>query len=200
VRRSRETLADELRRAHALGIPWVVLHPGTHGGCGEAKGLERIARGLKAVLAETAGLASGILLETSAGQGTAVGHRFDHLAWLLDCCGPNERLGVCLDTCHLFASGYDIRTPRAYHRTLRDLDRTIGLGAVRTIHLNDSRRELGSRVDRHAHIGRGEIGLEAFGLFVREPRFGNVPKFIETPKEGNWDRRNLATLRRLARR
>jgi len=198
LRLSRLTLADELRRAHRLGIQWVVLHPGTHGGCGERRALRQIAEAINDVLAETADLASGILLETSAGQGTAIGYRFDHLAWLLDRCGPNERLGVCVDTCHLFAAGYDIRTPRAYHRTLRDLDRTIGLGAVRTIHLNDSRRELGSRVDRHAHIGRGEIGLEAFALFVREPRFAEVPKFIETPKEGDWDRRNLATLRRLA--
>ena len=198
VRRSRETLTDELRRAHALGIPWVVLHPGTHGGRGEAEGLERIARGLNAVLAETAGLASGILLETSAGQGTALGHRFEHLAWLLERSQPRERLGVCLDTCHLFAAGYDIRTPAAWRRTMGEFDRVVGLDAVETIHLNDSKRHLGSRVDRHAHIGRGEIGLEAFRLFLREPRFASVPKFIETPKEDDWDRRNLATLRRLA--
>jgi len=198
LRLSLLTLADELRRAHRLGIQWVVLHPGTHGGLGEEKALGQIARAIGDVLAETAGLASGILLETSAGQGTAVGYRLDHLAWLLERCGSRERLGVCVDTCHLFAAGYDIRTPEAYRRTFREFDRVVGTDAIKTIHLNDSRRELGSRVDRHAHIGRGEIGLEAFGLFVRDARFADVAKFIETPKEGNSDRRNLATLRRLA--
>jgi len=199
LRLSLLTLADELRRAHRLGIPWVVLHPGTHGGRGEEKALVQIARAINTVMDETADLTSGILLETSAGQGTAIGYRFDHLAWLLERCRPSERLGVCLDTCHLFASGHDIRTPRAYRRTLGEFDRVVGLEAVKTIHLNDSRRGLNSRVDRHAHIGRGQIGLEAFRLIMRDGRFARIPKFIETPKVGDWDRRNLATLRRLAR-
>ena len=204
-RRSLDGLILDLRRAAAIAVPWLVLHPGHHQGAGDEAGLRRVADLARRALDAVAGQPVGLLLENTAGQGTALGHRFEHLAWLLHAIGlPADRLGICLDTCHLHAAGYDIRTPRAYRRTLRDLDRTIGLSRLHAIHLNDAKAPLGSRLDRHAHIGRGHIGLDAFRCLLRDPRLRAVPKLLETPKKDDgrddWDAVNLAALRRLVTR
>ncbi|MBM4040617.1 MAG: deoxyribonuclease IV [Planctomycetes bacterium] len=199
---SLDGLIVEFRRAAALGIRWVVLHPGSHQGAGEEKGLRQAADLARRALDATSGLATGLLLETTAGQGTSLGHHFEQLAWLLAAIGAPDRLGVCLDTCHVFAAGYDLRTPDAYAATMAEFDRVVGLGRVQAIHLNDAKRELGSRVDRHEHLGRGRLGREAFRCLLRDPRFAAVPKLLETPKTDErgkeWDPVNLALLRRLA--
>lgn len=199
---SLDGLITELRRAAALGITWVVLHPGAHGSAGEEAGLRRAAALVRAALDTTAGLPAGLLLETTAGQGTSLGHRFEHLAWLLDAIGVPERSGACFDTAHVFAAGYDLRTPGGYEAVMAEFDRTVGLGRIQAIHANDSQRELGSRVDRHAHIGKGQLGTTPFRLLMQDPRLAAVPKLIETPKgeagKRSWDARNLSLLRRLA--
>lgn len=200
-RRSMAALAVEVSRAAALDIPVLVVHPGSHLGSGEVEGIKRVAEALDTVLEEHAAPPVMICLETTAGQGSSIGYRFEHLAAIREAATHKDRLGICLDTCHIFAAGYEIRGRAAYERTMRELDAVIGLAHVKCVHLNDSQRELGSRVDRHAHIGRGHIGLEAFRLLINDPRLRHVPMILETPKDadpvGN-DRRNLAVLRSLA--
>lgn len=198
--KSIRTLITELERCEALGISYLVLHPGAHTGQGETEGLKRIAQAIGQVHDTTRGFSCKILLETTAGQGTALGYKFEHIAWLLENSPQAERLGICLDTCHIFAAGYDLRTPEAYEATMNELDALIGLDKVRVIHLNDSRGALGSRIDRHEHIGKGELGLEAFRLILKDPRFSpEMPALIETPKSEDLheDRENLAVLRSL---
>jgi deoxyribonuclease-4 len=176
-----------------------VVHPGAHVGQGEAAGLARVAASLDEVFAGTRGGRVRVLLETTAGQGTSLGWRFEHLAEIIARARSPERLGVCVDTCHVFAAGYDIRTPAAYGRTVQELVRAVGLCAIRAFHLNDSLRELGSRVDRHTHIGKGKIGLGAFHALVNDARFRDRPMVLETPKGKDMreDVANLRTLRRL---
>jgi deoxyribonuclease-4 len=194
--RSREALADEIRRAARLGIPYLVIHPGAHTGSGEEAGMatiiESVRQALRAVRSRVV-----LLLENTAGQGTGIGHRLEHLAAILDGIRARRRLGVCLDTCHLFAAGYDLRTPATYAATLDEVERTVGIERVRAFHLNDSRGGLGCRVDRHAEIGMGEIGREAFRLLVNDPRLATIPGVLETPGGLPGFRRNLARLRRL---
>lgn len=185
LRRSRAALVDEIRRCAALGIPYLVVHPGAHMGAGEEAGLARVAESLRVALARTRGVT--VLLENTAGQGTSLGWRLEHLAAL--------RAGVCLDTCHLFAAGYDLRTPRAYERTMREIEATVGLDRVKAFHLNDSKAPLGSRVDRHEHIGMGGLRGPAFRRLVNDPRFAGTFGVIETPKAGGMDRRNLDLLK-----
>jgi len=197
--RSIRSLVQELKRCEALGIEHLVLHPGAHMGAGEERGLRRIASALRRAHARTSGFEVKTVLENTAGQGTGLGHRFEQLARIIDDVDAPDRLRICFDTAHAFAAGYDFRTPRGYAAFWEDVDRLIGLENLAIFHLNDSRRDVGSRVDRHAHIGRGKIGREAFGRLMRDRRFGRVPKVLETPKEGDMDRRNLALLRRLAR-
>jgi len=203
ARLSLDGLITELQRASALGLRWVVLHPGSHQGRGEQKGLQQAADLANRAIEATRDLPAGLLLETTAGQGTSLGSRFEHLAWLLHAIGPPGRVGVCFDTCHVFAAGYDIRTTETYGATMAEFDRVVGLAHIRAFHLNDSRLGLGSRRDRHEHIGRGKIGRTAFRCLLRDPRFAAVPKLIETPKKDaerdDWDAVNLRTLRRLAR-
>ena len=203
VRLSLDGLIVELQRAAALGLRWVVLHPGCHQGAGDEQGLRQVAELVRRAFDATAGLPAGLLLETTAGQGTSLGWRFEHLAWLLDAIGEPARLGVCFDTCHVFAAGYDLRDEASYAATMAEFDRVVGLRRIHAFHVNDSKRELGSRVDRHAHIGRGRLGLAAFRCLMRDPRFAAVPKLIETPKadaeRDDWDAVNLGKLRRLAR-
>jgi deoxyribonuclease-4 len=202
ARRSKQALADELRRADQLGVPYVVLHPGNHMGAGEEAGLRRVVEALDEVLAEFADSPVELLLETTAGQGSAVGYRLEHLAWLIERAALPGKLGVCADTCHMFAAGYDLATADGYAATVEAMERTVGLGRVKVWHLNDALRECGSRVDRHAHIGRGRIGREGFRRMVTDPRWGNVPMILETPKEDAAGRAmdpvNLRLLRRLA--
>ena len=198
-RKSLSAFIGELERARFLGIPFVVLHPGFHMGDGERKAIPRIARALDRSL-EQIGPPVEVLLENTAGQGSSVGHRFDQLASILDRIRQADRVGICVDTCHTFAAGYDICTADGYESTISEIRRLIGLDRIRVFHVNDSSRMLGSRVDRHAHIGKGFIGLGAFRCLVNDSRFAGIPKILETPKgEGmTYDRMNLATLRRLA--
>jgi deoxyribonuclease-4 len=196
--RSRAAMHDEMWRCAQLGIPYLVVHPGAHMGAGEAEGLRRVAAGLRWLLAQRDTRAVSILLECTAGQGTSIGHRFEHLAYLLDA-GRGTRLGVCIDTCHLLAAGYDIRTAAGYTAVFTELEQTVGLERVRAFHLNDSKTGLGSRVDRHEEIGRGHVGREAFGRIVLDERFHGVPMVIETPGSLKEDRRGLQILRSFLR-
>lgn len=198
-KKSVEALIDEVRRAEALALDFVVFHPGAHMGEGEEEGLKRTAEALRTVLDATAGARCKIAIENTAGQGSRIGCTFGHLASLLDNFRSEPRVGVCIDTCHLFAAGYDIRTPRSYEQTVAALLRHVRRKRILAFHVNDSKRPLGSRVDRHQHIGKGEIGNQAFALLLNDPRFARVPKVIETPKGEDLaeDRMNLDLLRSL---
>lgn len=200
--RSVEALVDEIGRCDANGIPYLVLHPGSHGGDGEGVGLDRIARGLDEAARLAPSSSTTVLLETAAGQGACLGHDFAHLAAILSRADSRPRLALCLDTCHVHAAGYDVVSRDGWRRTLDELDAACGLGLVRVIHANDSKKERGCRVDRHERIGRGAIGPKGFANLMTEPAFEDVAKILETPKddEGRWDREGLAELRRLARR
>jgi deoxyribonuclease-4 len=191
----------EVERCQAFGIVDLVAHPGAHVGQGEEAGLSRIAAGLDEVHRRTRGTSVRIDLETTAGQGTCLGHRFEHLAAILARVAEPERLGICIDSCHIFAAGYSLASDEDYDGTMEELDRWVGIGRVRVWHLNDSRRERGSRVDRHAGIGRGHLGLEPFGRIVRDARFRSIPMILETPKGSedgdDLDAINLRVLRRL---
>jgi deoxyribonuclease-4 len=198
-RRSIGTLIAEVRRCDALGVPLLVLHPGSHGGAGEKRGLRRAIAALDRVHRATRGSRVRIAIEITAGQGTSLGWRFEQVAAILAGLADGSRAAVCFDTAHALAAGYDLRTPEAYAALWERFDREIGLDRLAFFHLNDSRTPLGSRVDRHAHIGRGEIKRAPFGWILRDERFRMVPKVIETPKEDDMDRKNLALLRRLAR-
>lgn len=202
-RKSVEALRIEVGRAAALKIPYLIMHPGAHVGAGEVAGIKRVVEALDLTLESTKGFPVLICLETTAGQGSSLGYRFEHLAGIREGVRQRNRIGVCVDTCHIFAAGYEIRGRKAYERTMGQLDNVIGLKHVKCIHLNDSQRELGSRVDRHAHIGEGHIGLEAFRLLLNDPRLRHIPMILETPKGADpaaADRRNLGILRSLVRR
>lgn len=200
-RRSIDAMTVEVERCAALGIADLVAHPGAHVGSGEDAGFARVAAGLDEVHRRTRGLGVTIDLETTAGQGSCLGHRFEHLAAILDRVAEPERLGICVDTCHIFAAGYSFATGGEYDETMGRLDQAVGLARVRVWHLNDSRKGLGSRVDRHAGIGRGCVGLEPFRRVVNDPRFRALPLILETPKglEGgeDLDALNLRALRGL---
>ncbi len=198
-KRSVEALADELERAEALGLPFVIVHPGSHKGEGPKAGLERIGRALLELERRTRGYQVRLLLENTAGAGNTVGSRFEELRAILERASAPERLGICLDTCHLFAAGYDIRTQAGYEETVEAFDREVGASQVVAWHLNDAKKGLGSGLDRHEHIGKGEIGLAAFRALLNDPRFTSCPMSIETPKEADWDQKNLAILRSLRR-
>jgi deoxyribonuclease-4 len=197
-RKSLDAFVEEMRRANDLGVPCLILHPGAHLGAGVQAGINRVARALNRAI-DRVGPPVRLLLETTAGQGSSLGSRFEELAAILERMRKPERAGVCLDTCHIFAAGYDIRSREGYEKTLREFDRLIGVGRIQAIHVNDSLKDLGSCVDRHSHIGKGRIGLEAFRCLVNDPRFVDVPKILETPKGEDMreDRRNLAKLRAL---
>lgn len=207
-KKSIASLAEEVRRAELLGIPWVVAHPGAAGEQPVEKAVARAAAGIAEALTKTADLAAGILIETTAGQGSCLGASFEEIGTMLDAIdavpGLKKRVGVCLDTCHVFAAGYALSPAAALDDTLRQFDRHIGFNRLKAIHANDSKRELGSRVDRHEGIGKGKIGREAFRLLVNHPKLAGIPFILETPKEGPdgkpspaIDRSNLTTLRRL---
>ena len=198
-RKSIAALIDELNLAQRLGIRAVVLHPGAHMGAGPKAGIDRIARSLDRIHAAIPHHRVITLLETSAGQGSCLGCSFDELGQIRKLVDDKKRVGICFDTCHVFASGYDLRTRETYERTIDDLEQHIGVRNVGLFHLNDSKKPLGSRVDRHEHIGDGQIGLHAFGFILNDERFRGIPKLLETPKkvEHESDRRNLATLRSL---
>jgi deoxyribonuclease-4 len=197
--KSIDAFAHELERCETLGIPYIVTHPGAHTGSGEEAGLEREAVALNRLFESGVGGKTMVLLETTAGQGSTLGNRFEHLARLFELVPHHERMGVCVDTCHIFAAGYDIRTPETYAATFDSFGSLVGLDKIRCFHLNDSLKDLGSRVDRHSHIGQGCIGIEGFRLLVNDARFQGIPMIIETPKGDDMaeDITNLSLLRSL---
>jgi deoxyribonuclease-4 len=208
--RSIDGLVVELERAELLGIPWVVAHPGAAGSSDRTEAVVRAAEGFRDALSKTSKMKAGLLIETTAGQGSCLGHSFEEIAAMLaiiDRRRPlQKRIGVCLDTCHVFAAGYPLAPAAALEETLDTFDSTIGLGRLVVIHANDSKKPCGSRVDRHEAIGKGRIGSRAFGLLMKNPRLAHVPMILETPKEGEngkpdpaVDRANLALLRRLSK-
>lgn len=198
--KSCQALACEMERSGALGLSFVVLHPGSHRGAGESEGIRKVADAIVSVFDKMEGPTPRLLLETTAGQGTSLGHRFEQLADILDRVRRPGQTGVCLDTSHIFAAGYDIRTPSSYRETMNRFDDIIGMDRLKLMHLNDSKKELGTRVDRHAHIGRGYIGADAFRLIMNDSRLAGIPKILETPKEKggkDWDAVNLKVLRQM---
>jgi deoxyribonuclease-4 len=203
-RKSVESFVEEVNRSEMLGLRYLVTHPGAHMGLGEERGLARVAAALDEVHDRCKDFRVQILLETTAGQGTSLGHRFEHLASILALVKHPDRVGVCFDTCHVFAAGYALSPAREYGQTFKAFERSVGLKKLRAFHLNDSQKPQGSRVDRHAHIGKGCLGLEPFRLLVNDRRFRSHPMILETPKEtvdgSDMDRRNLATLRRLVQK
>jgi deoxyribonuclease IV len=194
-------LITEVMRAEFLGLPFVVLHPGAHMGCGEKEGLIRATAALNLVIEETSSAKCKIVIENTAGQGSCIGCKMEHLNYFWNHIQDQNRLGFCIDTCHLFASGYDIRTERTYAETFTQLLDCVPLESILAFHLNDSKKPLGSNVDRHEHIGKGEIGRNAFRFLLNDARFLNVPKVLETPKGKDLaeDVMNLRTLRRLVK-
>jgi len=202
LRKSRTALKDELDRCERLGVEYLNFHPGSHIGAGEKEGIKRIAESLNTIHDQTRGYAVRSVLETTAGQGTAIGYRFEQLREIIDLVDDAERMAVCVDTCHVFAAGYDIATERGYEKTFEDFDAVIGLGRLAAFHVNDSKREFGSRVDRHEHIGKGAIGKTGFGLLMNDDRFRTVPKILETPKgpEMKEDVMNMRVLRSMVKK
>ena len=198
--RAVNAFAAEIIRAGQLDIPYLIMHPGSHVGVGCEKGLAQLTANLDRAFKQADRATSVmVLLETTAGQGTGLGASFEELAHVITHSKYSERLGVCFDTCHAFAAGYDISTKAGYKKTFADFESIIGLNRLKFFHLNDSKKELGSKVDRHAHIGKGEIGLEGFRLLMNDPRFIHHPMVLETPKEKNLkeDIENLKLLRSL---
>ena len=203
-------LGEELDRAESLGLDGLVMHPGSYTTGNEKDGLRLIGEALSLLLAARPRARTKVLLEHTAGQGTNLGHRFEHLAAILERLGGSPRVGICLDTCHLLTAGYDLCTEHGYADTFREFDRTVGLDRIDVFHLNDSKKPCGSRVDRHEHIGKGCLGLEPFRRLLNDPRFSTLPMLLETPKLETpeskrrsdvdpWDARNLRTLRKLIR-
>lgn len=201
LEKSRRALVDEIRRCEILGIGMLNFHPGAHMGAGDEAGIALIAESLDIAHRETRG--SGVLsvVETTAGQGSALGHRFEHLAAIISAVADPGRMAVCIDTCHIFAAGYDLRDAASYERVMAEFGKVVGFDRLRAIHVNDSKTPLGSRVDRHAHIGEGHIGREGFGHLMNDARLKDVPKILETPKGDDLagDRTNMETLMKLVR-
>jgi deoxyribonuclease-4 len=201
-KKSLAAFIDELERCETLGVSNLVAHPGAHLGAGEAAGIKTIARSLDEVHTACPGYQVKVTLEITAGQGSCLGYRFEQIGNMIDATRENERLRVCFDTQHAFAAGYDIRTADGYERTFAEFNEKIGLGLLAAFHLNDSKKDFNSRVDRHEHIGKGRIGMQAFRRLVNDQRFWGMPMCLETPKgpELEEDRKNLTLLRNLLAR
>ncbi|MCD6217110.1 deoxyribonuclease IV [bacterium] len=195
--KSFDAMLDELNRADKLGIKWLITHSGNHLGSGETNGIERIVDAITRLLYDTQDLQCGILIETTAGQGSSIGTTFEQLASMIEKIDCAERTGVCLDTAHIFAAGYDIRTSGKFEKVLRKFSRTIGLKKLKAIHLNDSKKPLGSRIDRHANIGDGEIGVECFRFLVNRKPFMRIPMILETPGGEKMFEKDMILLRKL---
>jgi deoxyribonuclease-4 len=199
--KSIDAFVVELERAEKLGLLGVVMHPGSFLDSSEEVGLQKIVDGMDIALEQTDGQAVEIWLENTAGQGTNLGHRFEHLAYIIENVADSSRLGVCIDSCHIFAAGYAITSSAEYKKTMAEFDSVVGIDRIRAFHLNDSKKEFGSRVDRHEHIGQGHLGLEPFRHIVNDPRFADLPMYMETPKgeKGDeFDQMNLKALRGLS--
>jgi deoxyribonuclease-4 len=192
-------LIDEMERCEALGVAYLIAHPGAHVGAGEAVGVKTVAKSIDEMHKACARFTTKLAIEITAGQGSNLGYRFEHVRQIIDASKAPERLRVCFDTEHAFAAGYDLRTAEGYEQTFTEFDDTIGLDLLVAFHLNDAKKDLGCRVDRHEHIGKGFLGLEAFRLLMNDERFWGLPMCLETPKSADCheDRENLATLRRL---
>ena len=197
--KSINAFRDELLRARSLGVPYLNMHPGSHVGSGEQEGLDRMVEALNRLGAEGAYEGVTVLLETTAGQGTNLGAKFEHLSYLIEQANTPDAFGVCIDTCHIFAAGYDIRTPETYAATMADFDRLVGYERIKAFHLNDALQPLGDHKDRHTAIGEGHIGLEGFRSVVNDPRLAHLPMVLETPKSADCheDVENIARLRGL---
>ncbi|PJA29997.1 MAG: deoxyribonuclease IV [candidate division Zixibacteria bacterium CG_4_9_14_3_um_filter_46_8] len=200
--KSRKAFLEEMERCEKLEIPYLVTHPGSHVGVGEEIGLHTIVESLNWLYTKTPDSKVIICLETTAGQGSNLGYKFEQIAFLIDESEESDRLGVCLDTCHIFAAGYEIRNKKAYNKTMTEFDRVIGLNRLKVVHINDSKKDLGSKVDRHEHIGKGFIGIEPFGYFLNDRRLKKLPFLLETPKgdDGEMDDINLGILRGLIKK
>jgi len=195
--KSIAAFVEEMHRAKQLRIPYLVMHPGAHLGEGEDFGIQRIIAAFNRILKATEGNPTQILIENTAGQGSNLGYRFEHIGAILEGVKEPERFGCCFDTCHALAGGYDFRTAEGYAATMADFDRLIGIDRIRVFHMNDSKKDCCSRVDRHEHIGQGFVGLDAFRYLVNDARFFDIPMCLETPKTDNMDVTNLAILRGL---
>lgn len=194
LRKSRNAFIDEIQRAHLLEIPYLVFHPGVYKDGDEEDCLQIIAESINFCFDQIGKTSVLVLLETTAGQGTTVGYRFEQLREIIDLVKYHQNIGVCLDTCHIFAAGYDIRDENMYLKTMQEFDEVIGLHHLKVIHLNDTKKPLGSRVDRHENIGLGNIGVEGFRLFMNDARLIHIPKILETPGGDEWFMKNLALL------
>jgi deoxyribonuclease-4 len=194
---SIKAMVGELERAEALGLPFIVMHPGSHGGTGEEAGLKRIVQGLDAIVRATSGYKCRMALEITAGQGNALGYKLEHLRALMERVADVKRFGTCLDTAHLYAAGYDLKTQEGYESVMAQIEKLIGTRQVLALHLNDSKVPLGKRVDRHEHLGEGEIGLSCFVRIVKDARWAKTPKVLETPKSEDMHE-DVVNLRKLA--
>jgi deoxyribonuclease-4 len=194
---SVRAMIGELERAEALGLPFMVMHPGSHGGAGEEAGLLRIVKGLNEIVRSTPGFRCRMALEITAGQGNALGYKIEHLGRLKNDVSHEKRFGICLDTAHLYAAGYNLKTREGYEATMAEVEKSVGIRSVLGLHLNDSKVPLGKRVDRHEHLGVGEIGLDCFQWIVQDPRWASIPKILETPKSEDMHE-DLDNLRKLA--
>jgi len=195
--KSCRAVVEELQRAESLGVCWVAIHPGSHRGAGEKAGLDACATSLSWILKETAGLHAGILIETTAGQGHDLGYRLEQIAFLLSEVNEPERLGVCADTCHMLAAGYDLKSKNGYEAVWREFDSLIGFSRLRAFHINDSIRKLGSRIDRHTFVGEGQIGTAAFRRLLRDERFATLPGIMEIPRSDEEFVQNVAKMKHL---
>jgi deoxyribonuclease IV len=201
LQKSRAALIDELNRCEQLGIQLLNFHPGSHGGAGEEEGIKRIIESLDLVHEKTKGFKVMSVVETTAGQGTAVGHRFEHLERIVNGVDDSKRMAVCIDTCHIFAAGYELRTEAGYEKTFREFDDIVGISQLAVFHCNDSKKEFDSHVDRHEHIGKGAIGVAGFSFLMNDDRFATIPKILETPKSEDLheDLENIRILKSLVK-
>jgi deoxyribonuclease-4 len=201
LKKSRAAFKDELERCERFGVDYLNVHPGAHMEQGESDGIKLIAESLNLIHEQTKSFKTKTVLETTAGQGTALGYRFEQLRAMIDLIEEKERVAVCVDTCHIFAAGYELRTESGYEKTFAEFDSIIGLGRLVAFHANDSKKEFGSRRDRHEHIGKGMIGLEGFRFLMRDSRFKSIPKILETPKSEDMheDVENMKALKKLIR-
>ncbi len=199
IKKSRTAFLDEIDRADALDIPCLVFHPGSHMGKGVDEGLKRVADSIDWCVEKRPNIKTTLTIETTAGQGTGLGHRFEEIGSIIDKVNRPEHMGVCVDTCHIFAAGYEINTAKGYKQTFKEFDELVGLDRIKMFHVNDSKKELGSRVDRHEHLGKGYIGAEGFRFLVNDKRFTKTPMILETPKgpDGAEDIVNLEFLNSL---
>ncbi|GIV45341.1 MAG: putative endonuclease 4 [Ignavibacterium sp.] len=198
LKKSREAFIDELNRCELLGIDYLNFHPGSHMGMGELDGIKLIAESINIAHDKTKGYKVKCMIETTAGQGTSIGYKFEQIRKIIDLVEDKKRLAVCVDTCHIFAAGYDIRTEKGYEKTFQEFDEVIGLKYLKAFHMNDSKKGLGERVDRHEHIGKGKIGLNGFRFIMNDERFFSIPKILETPK-GEDMKEDIINMRKLLR-